>query len=81
MSPLQLQIKQLLENANRILGRLDSMANGARIAVDFPVVAALKGLVAEEVDVLVCDSAFFVGLVLEMLEAVGLVPASGEDVE
>lgn len=78
---MQLQIKKLLDNADRVLGRLDGMSNGARVTVDLPVIAALKGLVAEEMYLLICDAAFFLGLIFEVLEAVGLVPACGEDVE
>lgn len=56
------------------------MADGPGVAVDLVVVAAGEGLVAEEVDRLVLDAAVL-GLALEVLEAVGLVPAGGEDVE
>lgn len=57
------------------------MADCARVDVDLVVVAALKGLVAEEVDLGVLDAAGPLGVVLEVLEAVRLVPAGGEDVE
>lgn len=57
------------------------MADGPGVAVDLEVVAALERLVAEEVDVLVGDSVGLLGFVLEVLQAVGLVPAGGEDVE
>ena len=56
------------------------MADGAGVAEDLVVVATGEGLVAEEVDGLVLD-ATVLGLGLEVLEAVCLVPASGEDVE
>ena len=57
------------------------MADGAGVAVDLVVVAAGEGLVAEEVDRLILDAAGELGLGLEVPEAVGLVPAGGEDVE
>lgn len=76
-----LDVEQLLQDAHGVLGALDRVADGPGVAVDLEVVAALKGLVAEEVDVLVGDSVGLLGLVLEVLQAVGLVPAGGEDVE
>lgn len=57
------------------------MTDGAGVGVDFVVVAALEGLVAEKVDGLVGDAVGLLGLVLEVLQAVGLVPAGGEDIE
>jgi hypothetical protein len=60
------------------------VADGARVVVDFPVVAAGKGLVAEKVDGFVVDAGQVfggVGLGLDVAQAVGLVPTGGEDVE
>ncbi|KAI6766758.1 hypothetical protein HG531_011980 [Fusarium graminearum] len=57
------------------------MADSPGIGVDLVVVAALKSLVTEEVNVLVGNAIGLLGLVLEVLEAVGLVPASREDVK
>jgi hypothetical protein len=57
------------------------VANRPLIGEDLVVVAALKGLVAEEVDVLVRYAARPLGILLEVAEAVGLVPADGEDVK
>lgn len=57
------------------------MADGPGVAVDLVVVSALHVLVAKEVDGLVLDAALLLGLGLEVIEAVGLVPALGEDVE
>lgn len=57
------------------------MTNGSLIDVDFVVVAALVGLVTEEVNVLVLDAAGLLGVVFEVSQAVGLVPSVGEDVE
>ena len=57
------------------------MAYRPGVNVDLVVVAALVGLVAEEVDRLVGDAVGLLGLLFEVLEAVGLVPAGGEYVE
>ena len=57
------------------------MANCSRIAVDFIVVAALICLVAKEVDCSVVNPTRELGLVLEMLQAVCLIPTSTEDIE
>lgn len=56
------------------------MADGARVLEDLVVVAALVRLVAEEVDRAVLDAADLL-LGLDVLQAVCLVPAGGEDVE
>lgn len=78
---MYLEIKELLEDADGVLRAGDRVPDGAGVGVDLVVVAALKGLVAEEVDVLVGDAIGLLGIVLDVPEAVGLVPASGEDVE
>lgn len=57
------------------------MTNGSLVAEDLVVVAALERLVSKEMDVLVSDSVGLLGLVFEVVQAVGLVPAGGEDVE
>lgn len=57
------------------------MARRSGVAVELVVVATFERLVAEEMYVLVGDAAGFLGLVLEVLQAVRLVPAGGEDVE
>jgi hypothetical protein len=57
------------------------VANGSLVCEDLIVVAAWGGLVTEEVDVLVGDAPGLLGLGLEVLEAVGLIPPGGEDVE
>ncbi len=51
------------------------------VVEDLVVVATLHRLVAKEVDGGVLDAAGPLGLVLEVLQAVRLVPARGEDVE
>lgn len=76
-----LNIKSLLYLLEAVLGPLDRVAYGAWVDVDLVVVAALAGLVAEEVDSGVADATGLLGLVLEVLQAVRLVPARGEDVE
>lgn len=56
------------------------MADGPGVTVDFVVVASGEGLVTEEVDRLVLDTGDVL-LGLDMLQTIGLVPASGENVE
>lgn len=56
------------------------MAYGTGIAVDLPIIAAGEGLVAEEVDGFVFDTGDVL-LGFNVLQAVGLVPAGGEDVK
>lgn len=57
------------------------MPNRPRIFKDFVVVPALERLVAKEVHRGVCDPARLLGLVLQVLQAVRLVPAGGEHVK
>lgn len=57
------------------------MPDGPRIFKDLVVVASLVGLVAEEVDRLVVHTIRPLGLRLDMLQTVGLVPASREDIK
>ena len=57
------------------------MTGGSWVVVDFIVVSALICLVAEEVNRCIRHTAGLLGLVLEVLKAVGLVPAGREDVE
>lgn len=56
------------------------MADGPGVTVDFVVVASGEGLVTEEVDRLVLDTGDVL-LGLDMLQTIGFVPASGENVE
>jgi hypothetical protein len=74
------KVEQLLQLSNGLLRAGHAVANGARVLEDLVVVAALVGLVAEEVDGAVLDAADLL-LGFDVLQAVGLVPASGEDVE
>ena len=78
---LHSKIKELLEDAHRVLRTLDRVARGPLVAVNLPVVAALEALVAEEVHRLEGHAAGLGGLGFEVLETVRLVPAGGEDVE
>ncbi len=73
--------EQLLQLPHGVLGPGDGVADRPGVAEDLVVVAALGGLVAEEVDGRVLDAARPLGLVLQVLQAVRLVPAVGEDVE
>jgi hypothetical protein len=76
-----LDIEELLEDAHGIFGTGNRMADSSGIGVDLVVVATLESLVTKEVNVLVGDAIGLLGLVLEVPEAVGLVPASGEYIE
>lgn len=75
-----LKVEQLLQLGDGLIRAGNTVANGARVLEDLVVVAALVGLVAEEVDGAVLDAADLL-LGFDVLQAVGLVPASGEDVE
>jgi len=77
---LGLDAERLLEDANGVLRVLDRVPDRPLVAVDLPIVAALERLVAKEVDVLVLDAGHVL-LGLDVLQAVRLVPAGGEDVE
>lgn len=77
---LPLQPKKLLQRAHRILRARNRMSRRPAILIDLTVVAAFGRLVAEEMDGRVVDPRE--GLLRrEMLQAVCLVPAGGEDVE
>lgn len=73
-------VKKLLEDLDRMLRVLDPMSDSALILVDFVIVAALVGLVAEEVDGRVLDAGNVL-LQCKVLQAVCLVPAGGKDVK
>lgn len=78
--PTLSKVEQLLQLSHGLLRAGHAVADGARVLEDLVVVAALVGLVAEEVDGAVLDAADLL-LGFDVLQAVGLVPASGEDVE
>mmetsp|Transcript_1729 Transcript_1729/g.6659 ORF Transcript_1729/g.6659 Transcript_1729/m.6659 type:complete len:229 (+) Transcript_1729:110-796(+) len=71
---LLLAHEELLALRARVVGRCDRVADGALAREDLVVVAALVGLVAEEVNLVEVG-------VADEVEAEGLVPALGEDVE
>ena len=75
-----LQVEQLPQLSHRLLRASHTVTNSARVLENLVVVAALVGLVAEEVDGAVLDAADLL-LGFDVLQAVGLVPASGEDVK
>lgn len=76
-----LREEQLLQLSRSVLGTRDAVANHPRVGVHLVIVAAREGLVAEEVDGGVLHAVGHVGLVLDVLQAVRLVPAAREDVE
>lgn len=76
-----LQVKELLQLCHRILGARHRVSNRPRIAVDLVVVSSLVCLVTEEVNRGVLNTARLLRLVLEMLQAVGLVPSGWEHIE
>ncbi len=57
------------------------MSNRLLVLVDLVIVSSLVGLVTKEVYGGVLLAAVGAGLVLEMLEAIGLIPTRWEDVE
>lgn len=78
---LNSKIKQLLHLCGSVIGVANAVTDGTRIGVDLVVVTTLVGLVAEEVDGGVIDTAGQVLLLSKVLEAVCLVPTLREDVE
>lgn len=78
---MKLQLEQFLDNLHGLCWAFDSMANGAGVGVDLVIVSARACLVAEKVNVLVCDTSGLLSIILEMTQAVGLVPTSREDIE
>ena len=74
------KVEQLPKLVHSILWVLHRVADRPWVLKDLIVIAALVGLVAEEVDGAVLDAADLL-LGFDVLQAVGLVPASGEDVE
>jgi CheY-like chemotaxis protein len=75
------QIEHLLQDLERVVWVVDSMANGAWILVDLVVVAALERLVAKEVDLVELDTVWQLCVGLDVLQAICLVPTCWEDVE
>lgn len=57
------------------------MTDCSWVLVDLVVITTLVGLVTKEVDSIILDTIWLLGLVLEMLQTVSLVPSSWEHVE
>jgi hypothetical protein len=78
---LYLQVKDLLELADRVGRVRDRVANRAWVLKDLIVITTGRRLVAKEVDRLVLDAARLLRLGLEVTQAVRLVPAVGEHIK
>lgn len=65
---------------NGIRRAINGVSNGPGVFIDLIIISSDKGLVAEEVDGLVFDARDTL-LGFDVLQAVCLVPAGGEDVE
>ena len=79
--PRNSHVKHLLQLRHRLVRVLHAVPHRPLVLVDLEVVAALVRLVAEEVDGREVDAVGQVLVGLDVLQAVGLVPAGGEDVE
>ena len=77
----KLNVEKFLELCGCVIWGCDRMANCSRIAVDLIVVATLICPVAKEVDCSVINPTGELGFVLEMLQAICLIPTSREDIE
>ena len=75
------EVEKLLQLGHSLLWVLYAVPDRPLVLVNFVVVAALVRLVAEEVDRLEVHTIGLVLVLLDVLQAVGLVPTSGEDVE
>lgn len=75
------QIKKLLELGRSVLRASHGVANSPGVLKDLVIVTTLEGLVTKEVHSGIGDTARLLGLALQVLQAVCLVPASGEHVE
>ena len=78
---LDLQVESLLDLRIAVIRTLNTVPDRSGIFIDLVVVAALHRLVTEEVDRLIIDAARKVLVVLDVLQAVSLVPPGWEDVE
>ena len=78
--PLLEALQQLLQLRIGIVWVLDLVSDSPLVAVDLPVISTLVGLVTKEVDLVVDDTRESL-LRLNVSQAVGLVPTSGEYVE
>lgn len=75
------QIEKLLQLSRCLVGVLHAVTDGALVLVDLVIIAALVRLITEEVDRRVVDATRQVLLILDVLQAVRLVPASWEDIK
>lgn len=66
--------KELVKDLHGLLRVLDRVTLNIRMAVNFEIVTAFVSLVTEEVN-------FRETLVLDVTQAVSLIPSSGEDIE
>ena len=80
-SPSVSKVKELLDLRICVLWILDSVANSSWVAVELVIVSALVCLISEEVDSRENSTSGKLSFVFEMVKAVSLVPAFGEDVE
>ena len=78
---LDLQIESLLDLRIAIVRIFDTMSDRSGIFVNLIVVSSLERLVAEEVNGLVIDTPGKILVVLDVLQAVPLIPPRGENVE
>lgn len=76
-----LQVKKSLQLPHSIFWASNRMSNRPLVLIYLIIVTTLVCLVAKEVDSGVLDTALLLGLALEVLEAVGLVPALWKDVK
>lgn len=75
-----LKVENLLQLLHGVLRTIDGVTNCAGVGIDLIIVAAGEALVAKEVDGLVLDTGDVL-LGLDVLQAVSLVPTSGENIE
>lgn len=76
-----LQVEQLLQLGHGILRACNRVTDCPAILVDLVIVTALVCLVTKEVDSGILLATVVLGLGLEMLKAVGLIPTGWEDVK
>lgn len=75
------QVKRFLDLCIAFVRILHTVTYGPRVLIDLVVIAALHCLVTEEVDGLVVHPSRHILVILNVLQAVCLVPACREDVE
>jgi len=75
------KLKKLGDLSISVIRAMYRVSNGSWVLVNLMVVTAGEALVAEEVNSGVVDTSWQVLLVLDVVQAVGLVPALGKDVK